>query len=97
MKVFKKPGYLLLLRAAVLGMALIGVTSPAYADLETSLTGLKEQVLTISTPIAIILLIFAGWQKSIGNQHIFYSAIVGVLIVFAAPLIVTFIKTAFGI
>jgi hypothetical protein len=97
MKAFRKAGVLPGLKLLIMVSALIGIASTAYADLETSVTDLKDQILAISTPIAIILLIFAGWQKSLGNQHIFYGAIVGVLIVFGAPLIVAFVKTAFGI
>ncbi|MCA9395033.1 MAG: TrbC/VirB2 family protein [Candidatus Omnitrophica bacterium] len=84
------------LKGLVLAVALLGVfVHPAYADLEGSVTSLLDNIKTISTPIAIILLIFAGWQRMMGNNQIFIAALIGTIIVFGAPQIVELISAVF--
>ena len=79
-----------------LALVLVGIfVHPAYADLERSITGLLDNIKTISTPIAIILLIFAGWQRMMGNNQIFIAALIGTIIVFGAPQIVELINAVF--
>jgi type IV secretory pathway VirB2 component (pilin) len=68
---------------------------PAYADLEGSLSSLLDQIKALSTPVAIILLIFAGWQRMMGNTHIFIAALIGTLIMFGAPQIVELVSAVF--
>ena len=70
-------------------------THPAYADLQGSLTNLLDQVKALSTPIAVILLIVAGWQRMMGNTHIFIAALIGTVIMFGAPQIVELISAVF--
>lgn len=69
---------------------------PAFADLISGMEDLQSKISTISTPLAIILLIFAGIMKAMGNSQIFALALIGTIIMFAAPQIVTFIQTSFG-
>ena len=69
----------------------IAVT-PVFADLESGMTDLQGKIKAISTPLAIIFLIIAGWQKAMGNDHLFVAALVGTLIMFASPQIVAFIS-----
>ena len=84
------------IKGLVLAVALLGVfVHPAYADLEGSVTSLLDNIKTISTPIAIILLIFAGWQRMMGNNQIFIAALIGTIIVFGAPQIVELISAVF--
>ena len=83
-------------KGLVLAVAFLGVfVHPAYADLEGSVTSLLDNIKTISTPIAIILLIFAGWQRMMGNNQIFIAALIGTIIVFGAPQIVELISAVF--
>ena len=85
-----------ILRSVVLTGLFISVfVNPAYADLETSLTGLLDKIKVISTPIAIILLIFAGWQRMMGNNQIFIAALIGTIIMFGAPQIVELVSLVF--
>jgi type IV secretory pathway VirB2 component (pilin) len=70
--------------------------SPAFADLESGMADLQGKIKAISTPLAIIFIIIAGWQKAMGNDHLFVAALIGTVIMFAAPQIVPFISTAFG-
>ncbi|MCB9719743.1 MAG: TrbC/VirB2 family protein [Candidatus Omnitrophica bacterium] len=84
------------IRGLVMAVAFLGVfVHPAYADLESSVTTLLDNIKTISTPIAIILLIFAGWQRMMGNNQIFIAALIGTIIVFGAPQIVELISAVF--
>lgn len=84
------------IKGLVLAVALLGVfVHPVYADLEGSVTSLLDNIKTISTPIAIILLIFAGWQRMMGNNQIFIAALIGTIIVFGAPQIVELISAVF--
>jgi len=81
----------------LMAVALVSVfVHPAYADLEGSITTLVDNMKAISTPVAIILLIFAGWQRMMGNNQVFIAALVGTIIVFGAPQIVELINTVFG-
>ena len=84
------------IKGLLLTAALVTVfVHPAYADLEGSVTTLLDNIKTISTPIAIILLIFAGWQRMMGNNQIFIAALIGTIIVFGAPQIVELISAVF--
>ncbi len=97
MDLLKKINMKGMLQSFIVAGLLIGIfANPAYADLETSLTGLLDKIKAISTPIAIILLIFAGWQRMMGNNHIFVAALVGTIIMFGAPQIVEVVSLVFG-
>ncbi|MCA9408603.1 MAG: TrbC/VirB2 family protein [Candidatus Omnitrophica bacterium] len=94
MKWFKKKE---IVKGLLLAVALVGVfVHPAYADLEGSITTLVDNMKSISTPVAIILLIFAGWQRMMGNNQVFIAALVGTIIVFGAPQIVELINLVFN-
>ena len=80
----------------VLGMFCI-LTTSAWADLESGMSDLQSKILAISTPLAIIFLIIAAWQKAMGNDQLFYAALIGTVIMFAAPQIVEFVSAAFGV
>ena len=69
----------------------------AHASLGDELDRLMDGVMRISVPLAIIMLIIAGWQKMLGNDQLFRSALIGAVIIFASPLIVEFIRNAFGV
>lgn len=71
-------------------------TTPAFAALEDSMESLQGKIKAISTPLAIMFLMFAGWQKSMGNNYLFVAAIMGTVIMFAAPQVVTFVSSTFG-
>ena len=68
----------------------------AFADLVSSMNTLQTNVTSICQPLAIIFLIVAGWQKAMGNAQLFILALVGTVVMFAAPKLVNFISTAFG-
>ena len=68
----------------------------AFADLVSSMTQLQGNVTSICQPLAIIFLIVAGWQKAMGNAQLFILALVGTVVMFAAPQLVSFISSAFG-
>ena len=68
----------------------------AFADLVSSMNTLQTNVTSICQPLAIIFLIVAGWQKAMGNAQLFILALVGTVVMFAAPQLVNFISTAFG-
>ncbi len=70
--------------------------TPAFADLTSSMEDLQSRVRSICTPLAIIFLVIAGMQKAMGNNQIFVLALVGTIIMFGAPQIVSFISAAFG-
>ena len=90
---FKQP----MLQCCLLAAGLLLVFSQsAYADLESSITDMQSKIQGICTPLAIIFLIIAGWQKAIGNNFLFIAALTGTLVMFAAPNLVTFISGAFG-
>ncbi len=72
------------------------LSSPAWADLESGMDDLQSKILNISTPLAIIFLIVAAWQKAMGNDRLFFAALIGTVIMFAAPQIVDFISVSFG-
>ena len=72
------------------------IASTAYADLEGSMDDLQGRIMTISTPIAIILLILAAWLKMSGRNEFFFGAIIGSIVLFAAPQIVEFIQGVFN-
>lgn len=69
---------------------------PAFADLVSGMDQLQTNVVSLCQPLAIIFLIIAGWQKAMGNSQLFIAALVGTLVMFAAPQIVTFVSSAFG-
>ena len=75
---------------------LCALTTTAWADLESGMADLQSKILTISTPLAIIFLIIAAWQKALGNPTLFFAALIGTVIMFAAPQIVEFISVSFG-
>ena len=68
----------------------------AFADLVSSMDELQSRVKSICQPLAIIFLIVAGWQKAMGNSQMFILALVGTVVMFAAPQIVDFISASFG-
>ncbi len=68
----------------------------AFADLISSMDQLQSNIKLICQPLAIIFLIVAGWQKSMGNSQLFILALVGTVVMFAATQIVNFISSAFG-
>ena len=81
----------------LLVLALLCVlTTTAWADLESGMEDLQSKILSISTPLAIIFLIVAAWQKAMGNNMFFFAALIGTVIMFAAPQIVDFIRISFG-
>ncbi len=75
---------------------LCALTTTAWADLESGMEDLQSKILSISTPLAIIFLIIAAWQKALGNSTFFFAALIGTVIMFAAPQIVEFISVSFG-
>lgn len=77
------------------GLVLVSNTS-AFAALEDSIGDIQSKIQAICTPLAIIFLIVAGWQKAIGNNFMFFAALLGTLIMFAAPQIVEFVSASFG-
>ncbi|MBI3601510.1 MAG: hypothetical protein HY209_01240 [Candidatus Omnitrophica bacterium] len=68
----------------------------AYADLISSMEDLQIKVRVICQPLAVIFLIIAGWQKAMGNSQMFILALIGTVVMFAAPQIVNFVSTSFG-
>ncbi len=72
------------------------LNQPAFADLEESINDMQSKIQAICTPLAIIFLIIAGWQKAIGNNFLFFAALTGTLVMFAAPSVVEFISGSFG-
>ena len=89
----KSPGFKCFLLIAVFMLVSI---HPAFADLESGMVDLQGKIKTISTPLAIIFIIIAGWQKAMGNDHLFVAALVGTVIMFSAPQVVPFISASFG-
>ncbi len=79
----------------VVGLLLL-LNTPAYAALEDSISDIQSKIQAACTPLAIIFLIVAGWQKAIGNNFMFFAALMGTLIMFAAPQLVEFFKASFG-
>jgi len=71
-------------------------TQSAFADLVSDMSDLQSKITTICNPLAIIFLIVAGWQKAMGNAQLFILALVGTVVMFAAPQIVNFISASFG-
>jgi hypothetical protein len=53
------------------GLVLVYNTS-AFAALEDSIGDIQSKIQAICTPLAIIFLIVAGWQKAIGNNFMFF-------------------------
>lgn len=80
---------------AVAWLILFSHTAHA-AGLEDSIKDIQSKVQGICTPLAIIFLIIAGWQKAIGNNLLFFAALTGTLVMFAAPNLVEFISASFG-
>jgi type IV secretory pathway VirB2 component (pilin) len=79
----------------VVGLLLV-YNTPAFAALEDSIVDIQGKIQAICTPLAIIFLIVAGWQKAIGNNFMFFAALLGTLIMFAAPQIVEVVSASFG-
>lgn len=75
---------------------LLLTNQPAFADLISSMDDLQSKVKSICQPLAIIFLIVAGWQKAMGNSQLFILALLGTVVMFAAPQIVNFISSSFG-
>ena len=89
----KLPGF----KSFLLLMLFLFLTNQlAFADLVSSMTTLQTNVTSICQPLAIIFLIVAGWQKAMGNSQLFILALVGTVVMFAAPQLVTFVSSAFG-
>lgn len=81
----------------LLAIGLIFVSNtPAFAALEDSIVDIQSKIQIICTPLAIIFLIVAGWQKAIGNNFLFFAALLGTLIMFGAPQIVDLVSASFG-
>jgi type IV secretory pathway VirB2 component (pilin) len=80
----------------LLAVFLVVTDQMAFADLVSDMNQLQTNVTTISQPLAIIFLIVAGWQKAMGNAQLFVLALVGTVVMFAAPQLVTFISSVFG-
>ncbi len=93
-KTILKSGYLQCF-LMIAGILLI-LNSPAFAALEDSIEDIQSKIQIICTPLAIIFLIVAGWQKAIGNNFMFFAALMGTLIMFAAPQLVELINASFG-
>ncbi|MBF0489354.1 MAG: TrbC/VirB2 family protein [Candidatus Omnitrophica bacterium] len=72
------------------------MSTPAFADLTSSMEDLQSKIKGICQPLAIIFLIIAGWQKAMGNAQLFILALIGTVIMFGAPQIVSFISASFG-
>ena len=68
----------------------------AFADLTSDIQDIQSKISAICTPLAIIFLIIAGWQKAMGNSQLFVLALIGTVIMFGAPQIVSFISASFG-
>ncbi len=84
-------------RCFLLAVGLVVVYNTfAFAALEDSIDDIQVRIQAICTPLAIIFLIVAGWQKAIGNNFMFFAALLGTLIMFAAPQIVEFVSASFG-
>ncbi|MDP2654350.1 MAG: hypothetical protein Q8Q08_10005 [Candidatus Omnitrophota bacterium] len=94
LKTILKSGYFQCFFLAA-GLVLVHST-PALAALEDSIDDIQSKIQAICTPLAIIFLIVAGWQKAIGNNFLFFAALMGTLIMFAAPQIVEFVSASFG-
>ncbi len=78
-----------------IGLVLVCNTS-AFAALEDSIEDIQGKIQAVCTPLAIIFLIVAGWQKALGNNFMFFAALMGTLIMFAAPQLVEFFSASFG-
>ncbi|HBG62170.1 MAG: hypothetical protein A2Y03_00590 [Omnitrophica WOR_2 bacterium GWF2_38_59] len=83
------------LKTFVLFLLFVVMATPAFADFQSSIESILDAIKAVSVPIAIILLIFAGWQRMMGNNQIFIAALIGTIIVFGAPLIVDLISSVF--
>ncbi len=81
---------------AIIGWLLVFTQFAHAAGLEDSIADIQSKVQGICTPLAIIFLIIAGWQKAIGNNFLFVAALTGTLVMFAAPNLVEFISASFG-
>ena len=69
-----------------------------FADMgvQGSVKDIQTKVQGLCTPLAIIFLVIAGWQKAIGNNFMFIAALTGTLVMFAAPNLVEFLSASFG-
>ena len=83
------------LKTFVLFLLFVVMATPAFADFQSSIESILDAIKAISVPISIMLLIFAGWQRMMGNNQIFIAALIGTIIVFGAPLIVDLISSVF--
>ena len=95
MKINKKELCLNCLKTFVLFALFVGIATPAFADFQSSMESILDAIKAISVPISIMLLIFAGWQRMMGNNQIFIAALIGTIIVFGAPFIVELISSVF--
>jgi type IV secretory pathway VirB2 component (pilin) len=77
-------------------ICLLMLNTQAFADLTSGIQDLQSKISLICTPLAIIFLIIAGWQKAMGNAQLFVLALIGTVIMFGAPQIVSFISASFG-
>ena len=51
------------LKTFVLFLLFVVMATPAFADFQSSIESILDAIKAVSVPIAIILLIFAGWQR----------------------------------
>ncbi|MCP4653470.1 MAG: hypothetical protein GY858_08860 [Candidatus Omnitrophica bacterium] len=92
MKVLRKSW----VRNFVLAFVMLVVCGQAYADLESGLETLQDKIRMISVPLCVIFLVVAGWQKMSGRGDLFIAALIGAMIVFAAPQIIEMFQAIFG-
>lgn len=92
LKILRQP----IIRQIVLIALMAIVCTNAYADLESGLESLQDKVRTISVPLATVFLIIAGWQKMAGRGDLFVAALIGSIIIFAAPQIIDMFQRIFG-
>ena len=93
------------LHSASYALALIVATlMPALAlaqasPFETGATALQTNILTIATPVAIILVMVLGIVAATGRISWGWpiSALVGIAVIFGAPQIVTWTRGMFGV
>ena len=78
--------------------ALSAVAFAQTSPFETGATALQTNLVTIATPIAIVLVMVLGIAAAVGRISWGWPimALVGIGIIFAAPQIVTWVRGLFG-
>lgn len=91
----RHPALILLASTPLLPLLAHAQTSP----FETGATALQDNLLTIMTPIAIILVIALGIGAMVNRISWTWAvaAIAGIALTFGAPQIVTWVRGAFGV